>query len=206
MRKILIIDDHPVVLAVMAAIAQNVFPDACVAALDCLAEAEKLLAANVFDLALVDLGMPGCIGIGALTALRVVAPTAIAVVISANEEPATIRAALDAGAKGYIPKTAKLPVIAAALRLIATGGTYVPPQALSEVQAVPDTPISCLTDRQREVLCLIAQGLANKAIAKQLRIAEDTVKQHAKAVYAALGISSRSQAVRAADRFGIKLN
>lgn len=207
MRKVLIVDDHPMVLQVMTAIAQKAFPDACVIATDSFAEAEKLAGSgDPLHLTLLDLGLPGWSGIGALVRFRTIAPGVTTVVISANEEGTVVRAALDAGARGYIPKTAKPPVIAMALHLVAAGGIYVPPQALAEARPAAEPHGAALTDRQRAVLCLIAQGLANKEIAKQLRIAEDTVKQHAKAVYAVLGISSRSQAARAAERRGIKLD
>ena len=201
MRSIAIVDDHPMVLMVMTTIAQSVFPDASIVGLDCFVELQKLVSGgNALDLALLDLGLPGCAGISALTHFRAIAPEVGTVVISANEDSAVVRAALDAGARGYIPKTAKPPVVASALRLVASGGIYVPPQALAETSHAAE--LKALTDRQQDVLRLIAQGLANKEIAKKLSIAEDTVKQHAKAVYAALGITSRSQAVR----FGIKLD
>lgn len=207
MRTILIVDDHPIVLQVMTAIAQKAFPDASVNAIDSFAEAEKLVrSGDPLHLTLLDLGMPGWSGISALVRFRSIAPDVVTVVISANEEAAIVRGALDAGARGYIPKTAKPPVIASALHLVAEGGIYIPPQALSEMLSPGEVHGSRLTDRQREVLHLIGSGLTNKEVAKQLRISEDTVKQHAKVIYATLGISSRSQAVRVADRFGIKLD
>src|SRR5262249_48840124 len=97
-------------------------------------------------------------------------------------------------------------VIASALQLVAAGGVYIPPQAIGaqscgEVKA----QLPMLTGRQLDVLRLITRGFANKDIAAQLRIAKDTVKQHAKAVYSALGVANRSQAARAVERRGINL-
>lgn len=206
MRNVLVVDDHPIVLEVMGAMAHAVFPAAAIWRAGSFEEAAAAAAAvDGLDLALIDLGLPGCSGIEALSRFRELVPEVTAVVISANEEPSVVVAALEAGARGYIPKTSKPDVISAALRLVAAGGVYVPPQALGDAAASSAPRSSALTDRQLEVLRLITQGLANKEIAKQLRIARETVKQHAKAVYAALGIASRSQAARAAERRGIKL-
>jgi DNA-binding NarL/FixJ family response regulator len=113
--------------------------------------------------------------------------------------------ALDMGAVGYVPKTHAPPLIAAALRVVSEGGIYVPPQAINGHANGSESPLP-LTGRQLDVLRLIVEGMANKEIARHLRIAKDTVKQHAKAVYAVLGIATRSQAARAAERRGIKLD
>lgn len=152
---------------------------------------------------MLDLGLPGCAGIEALTRMRAAAPEARIVVVSATEERDVILAALRAGAAGYVPKTSKPGVVTAALRLVAAGGVYVPPQTLGDV---PAAARKALTGRQLEVLRLLARGLANKEIARNLRIGQETVKQHARAVYAALGVSRRAQAGRAAERRGIKLD
>jgi len=205
MNNVLIIDPHPVVLEMMTAIARAEFPNARIRATPCLNDALKLAGAEPIDLALLDLGLPGCEGISALVKFRRAAPGVWVVVFAASEDRAVVLAALEAGAKGYIPKTSQPLVISAALRVVAAGSTYVPPQALSDAPFADPAPVA-LTERQRDVLRLIARGLANKEIAKELHIAKDTVKQHAKAVYQALGIGSRSQAARAAERCGIRLD
>ena len=207
MKKILIVEDHPIVLEVMTALVHSVFPDAEVHCSDDCGEAEKIAASiGDLDLALVDLGLPGCAGIWSVTRLLEIVPQTAVVAISAIEEREVILAVLEAGARGYIPKTSKREIICAALRLVAAGSTYVPPQALSTLRCGEvEAQVPVLTGRQLDVLRLITRGFANKEIAAQLRIAKDTVKQHAKAVYTALGVASRSQAVRAAERRGIKL-
>lgn len=207
MKKILIVEDHPMVLDSLGLVVQSVFPDVTIYhASDC-SEAESIAGSvSDLDLALLDLGLPGCAGIGSLTCMRELAPALTIVVVSATEEREVVLAALDAGARGYIPKSSKPEVICAALRLIAAGSIYVPPQAISALpcgEIRPQAP--SLTGRQLDVLRLITRGFANKEIAAQLRIAKDTVKQHARAVYTALGVANRSQAVRAAERRGIKL-
>jgi DNA-binding NarL/FixJ family response regulator len=163
-------------------------------------------AAGRIDLVLLDLGLRGCAGIASLTLFRDACPEVPVVVLSASEERATVTAALAAGAAGYLPKTSPIPVISAALQLVAAGGRYVPPQALElEPDGERDEQRVPLTERQQDVLRLIAKGLANKEIARHLNIARDTVKQHTRAVYAALGVAGRAQAAHVAGRRGIKL-
>lgn len=209
-NRILIVDDHPLVLTVLGAVVQAVFPNAQTRSVASLEEALDAASATP-DLVLLDLGLPGCTGIAALTRILAAHAAARVIVVSATETRDTILAALEAGAAGYIPKTSKPDVFVAALRLVAAGGTYVPPQALPLEPPIPAEPVVAerrgeLTERQREVLRLIAKGMGNKEIARNLCIAHDTVKQHAKAVYAALGVGSRLQAARVAESLGIKLD
>ena len=126
------------------------------------------------------------------------------VVLSGTLDRSSILRALDEGAVGYIPKTSTAEVMVAALKLIAAGGTYVPPEALDEPAArraqgaEPE-----LTQRQKDVLRLILKGYNNERIASELAIAPNTVKQHAHAIFTALGVSSRAEAVIAATRQGL---
>ena len=209
MKSILIVDDHPLLLRGLDAVARSVFPEARVrTAASCEEALEIARSADAPDLVLLDLSLPGCAGIMALERFRQVQPSMRIVVVSSSEERELVLAALEEGAAGYIPKTSQPEIFIAALRLVAAGGIYVPPQALrAEVPAsVVYQRKTELTERQREVLRLIARGMGNKEIARQLRIAKDTVKQHAKAVYAALGVAGRAQAARAAESRGIKLD
>jgi DNA-binding NarL/FixJ family response regulator len=211
MKNVLIVDDHPLLLEILGAVARNVFPDARIRTAENCEEALEAVHSDhdAPDLVLLDLGLPGCAGITALERLREAQPSTRVVVVSSSEERELILAALEAGAAGYIPKTSRPEVFTAALRLVAAGGIYVPPQALrAEIPAavVYQSRKTELTERQRDVLRLIAKGMGNKEIARSLRIAKDTVKQHAKAVYAALGVAGRAQAARAAETRGIKLD
>jgi DNA-binding NarL/FixJ family response regulator len=200
-NRVLVVDDHPLVALIMVEQARAAFPGAQVGTAGSVTEAIE--RGEGVDIVMLDLGLPGCTGIEALTRMRAAHPEARVIVVSAIEERAVILAALEAGAVGYIPKTSRPGVVTAALRLIAEGGVYVPAQALKHERAA-DEPIG-LTGRQMEVLRLLARGLGNNEIAQSLRIAKDTVKQHAKAVYAALGVNGRAQAGRAAQQRGIKL-
>jgi len=203
--EVLIVDDHPILHEVLGAVARSVFRDAQLHFAKNLEEAfECAREGAAIELTLLDLGLPRYTGMEALVAFRRAFPHVRTVVVSATEDRATVLRALELGAVGYVPKTHAPPLIAAALRLVAEGGTYVPPQAIDD--GVGREREAQLTGRQLDVLRLIAKGMANKEIAQHLRIARDTVKQHAKAVYAALGITARSQALLAAERRGIKLD
>lgn len=207
-HKVLVVDDHLLAHQVLGAVARAVFRGAKVLFAQDLHEALQLTAdAGGVDLVLLDLGLPGRSGIDALAAFRERFPSPKVIVVSATEDRASVVQALEASASGYVPKTHAVPLVAAALRVVAEGGTYVPPQALRQegVEQAPEAPPR-LTKRRRDVLRLIVQGLSNKQIARQLRIGTETVKHHASAVYAALRIASRREAARAAERRGIKLD
>lgn len=201
--NVLIVDDHPMILEVLAAVLQKTFVDPTVLMAKDLDEALKQARSmEQLDLVLLDLGLPACLGLDPLIAFRAEFPHVRVVVVSATEDRASVLGALDAGAAGYVPKTHTPPLICAALRLVADGGTYIPPQLLQKCRVEPHD----LTERQLDVLRLIVKGLANKEIACRLCIAKDTVKQHAKAVYASLGVPNRAGAAQAAQRRGIKLD
>lgn len=153
------------------------------------------------DLVLVDLRMPGMSGAEALSALRDGFPDAKVAVVSAWEERADILGALSAGVHGYIPKSLSSAEIAAALKSILDGQIYVPPIIGNRAPGdKPDhTPAQLgqdkLTARQREVLTELLKGQASKEIARTLDIAEGTVKIHLAAIYRALGVRTRAEAI-----------
>jgi DNA-binding NarL/FixJ family response regulator len=205
---VLLVDDHPILHETLRAVVASVAPEAQF-------HGETSLGAGVsrgrqlkdLQLVMLDLLLPGCTGIDALTQFLKVLPRARVVVISATEDPDIVRAALDAGAVAYLPKTSSPKVIADALQAVLQGGTYVPPQAMGVVPQVR-SPLSLadlgITERQADVLKLVTKGLPNSEIARQLNIAENTVKQHAHAAYRALGVSSRTEAMVALARMGIR--
>jgi len=202
---ILLVDDHPIIhqvmgIAVRAAVSEATLHTA-VNLDDGLLRARELPG---LELVLLDLGLPGCCDIQALTRFRNSFPHLTVVVISEVDESRCINAALDAGAKGFIPKTSSAKVMIAAIRLVLDGGSYIPPEARWAAIGVSGTPVPAqhfgararlLTGRQTEVLRLVAKGYHNRQIAKELAVCEGTVKQHLHAAFAALGISSRTQAV-----------
>ncbi len=162
---------------------------------------EMLTNDGAGDLILVDLRMPGMSGAEALAALRDGFPDAKVAVVSAWEERAEIIAALNAGVHGYIPKSLPSSEIAAAIRSILDGGIFVPPSLGKREPGAAVRPAGGsnggdkLTARQKEVLNELLKGQASKEIARSLDIAEGTVKIHLAAIYRALGVRTRAEAI-----------
>jgi DNA-binding NarL/FixJ family response regulator len=199
--NVLIVDDHPMVLEYLSSAVGKALPDAIVRTAGDLAAALELAGEVRVDMVLLDLGLPGCGGIESLLRFRKAQPDVRAVVVSAEDDQASVRGALAAGAVGFIPKASSPKVVVNALRLVAEGGRYIPPEALvarpggdgeSAAQAQ-------LTERQRAVMIRMLKGHSNGQIAKELGITESTAKQHAHAVYAAFGVSSRADLILAAS-------
>jgi DNA-binding NarL/FixJ family response regulator len=207
--RALVIDDHPLIHEIMPAVLRKALGEIDVATEATLEDGLARAATEAPDLVLLDLGLPGCEGLDAVGRFRMRFPELPFVVLSANVDRESILGALDAGAIGYITKTSTPDVMIAALKLVAAGGTYVPPEALEDevIRTRPRRRTGCpdLTDRQREVLGLILKGYDNGRIASTLDIAPNTVKQHAHAIFVQLGVSTRAQAVIAAARLGLRL-
>lgn len=207
--KILVIDDHPLVSDALRHLARRLGPDAMVlAAPRCEAGFAIGDEHPDLDLVLLDLHLPGLSGVPALREWRRRFPAVPVVVISASEEQAAVLAAMAAGAAGFIPKSSPSDVMLSALNLVLSGGRYVPAQAIEGAQR-PRKSASVsinrlgLTQRQIEVLRLLAQGKPNKLICRELGLAERTVKAHVTAVFRALKVTSRTQAALAATRLGL---
>jgi len=211
--KVLIVEDHPLVREILHSVATEAFGEPLIEMAGSFAEAaEKARTAGKLDLALLDLGLPDCGGIDTFKRFRRLQSGARVVVFSEIDDPSCVAAAMEGGACGFLSKTMTRPVILAALQLVAAGGIYMPPQVMGGRRPAAQAPHRRsrnrnrnrdLTHRQLDVLRLIAKGLRNKQIAERLKIAEDTVKQHARAAYGALGVSSRTQAMSAVSRRGI---
>jgi DNA-binding NarL/FixJ family response regulator len=166
------------------------------------------------DLVLLDLNMPGMDGLTAVMTFRDRFPDLPLVVLSASEEHDNIQAVLDAGAMGFVPKSSSTQVMLGALRLVLSGGPYIPPMLLQRAQYAIDPPAKTpqrtiptagamddLTPRQFEVLEALAEGLSNKLIGRKLELSEGTVKVHLAAIFRALDAKNRTDAViRAQDR------
>jgi len=204
--NVLIVDDHPIVAEYLRAAAGRAMPEASVRTTNNLEDALDRMSEEPAELVLLDLGLPGCGGIESLLRFRGAYPEARVVVITSEDASIVIRGALAAGAAGFIPKTAGPQVMVNALRLVAEGGRYVPPEVLG---AGPDEPAApstsapgALTVRQRELLDQLLKGRTVAQAAHELGIAEATAKHHAQAVYAAYGVSSRADLILAATRAG----
>jgi DNA-binding NarL/FixJ family response regulator len=161
------------------------------------------------DLALVDLTMPGMQGVASIAAVRADFPTVPLIVVSGVDAPAQVQAVLRTGAAGYIPKSALSQVMLQAIRLVLAGGQYLPPEVMLDADPAPEAmpasrsaaraaapaPLALLSPRQREVFELLAQGLSNKMIARQLDISEGTVKSHVATIFDVLNVHNRVAAV-----------
>jgi DNA-binding NarL/FixJ family response regulator len=204
--RALVIDDHPLIHEIMPSVLAKALGEVAVAT-EATLEAGLACASSgeAPDLVLLDLGLPGCEGLDAISRFRMQFPELPVVVLSASCDRESILGALEAGAVGYIPKTSKPEVMIAALKVVAAGGTYVPPEALEEPKGAPRRRSGRLdlTERQKDVLRLILKGYNNERIASELSIAPNTVKQHAHAIFTAFGVSTRAEAVIAAARHGL---
>lgn len=196
--KILIADDHSLFREGLAHVLAGLDTDIeLLHAADCTRAIELATAHADLDLVLLDLNMPGMNGMDALQRLCDGFPALPVVILSASTRRADMQHALDIGAMGFVPKDATGQQMIQALRLVLAGGVVVPPAL---VRADADDWRADLTERQREVLALLARGLVNKEIARTLDLAEATVKMHITAIMKLLGVSNRTQAVLAAQR------
>jgi DNA-binding NarL/FixJ family response regulator len=199
--RVLVVDDYPVVRTGLAAvIAQQ-------ADLEMVAEAENgARAVELFrelrpDVVLMDLRMPVMSGIEAIQAIVAEFPAARILALTTYEGDGDIRRALDAGARGYLLKDMLLTDILPAVRAVHRGERVIPPAvAVRLAEFPPDTE---LTERELEVLALVARGLANKEVAREIGRTDETVKLHLKHIFAKLGVADRTSAVTTAISRGL---
>jgi len=208
--RVLLIDDHPLFREGLKGLLLGLEPSVQVEQAGSV-DAAEALQGQAFDLVLMDLHMPGSQGMEALSRTKALFEASAVVVVSGDESPSTIQRAIQHGAAGYVPKTTDPSVTIQALRLVLAQGTYLPPEALrqpgSGVDAPPATPEPApssahspnwpqeLSPRQLAVLRCLLQGKPNKVIAREIGIAEGTVKAHLWAVYQLLGVNNRAQAM-----------
>lgn len=203
--RILLADDHPVVRDGLAAMLATQPDFEVVGEAGNGAEAVTEAARLRPDVVLMDLEMPALDGIEAIRRLREADPSAQVVVLTAFDTDERIVGAIQAGAQGYLLKGAPRAEIFAAIRTVSSGGALIPPviasKLLRQVRAAeqPDA----LTAREREVLALVAAGLANGEIAERLSIRERTAKFHVSSILSKLGAKNRTQAVRLARERGL---
>lgn len=208
--KILVVDDHPLIVHAL----EQVLPDLD-GGLDVLAAASRdetlAMLARHPDCALIllDLALPGAHGLDLLAELRRSLPRLPIVVLSATHDRATIGSALAAGARGFIAKTADAAGMLDAIRTVLAGGRHVTRDiAPTRRRSIAGVSIEVLglTQRQSEVMVLLAQGKPNKMICRDLRLSEGTVKVHVSAILKALNVHSRSQVIAELARRGIDVD
>lgn len=204
--RIVIADDHPLFrdalrLAVQDALADVIFDDAgsLKEALDILTTTDEV------DLVLLDLKMPGVQGFSGLMLMRAQFPLVPVVVVSGSEESSVISRAVSLGALGFIPKSAPVADMQAAISAVLKGDVWLPEnvdltaQGNSEIDDLARR-LCTLTPQQTRVLMMLREGLLNKQIAYELSVSEATVKAHVSAILQKLNVDSRTQAVIAASR------
>jgi DNA-binding NarL/FixJ family response regulator len=223
--RVLVIDDHPLILTALQNVIEGMAGDvAVVGVAGARAAREALGADDSFDLVLLDLRLGDADGFDVLVELRNGWPAIPVVVVSASDRSADVIRAIDLGAMGFVPKQASNETLTDALRVVMSGGIYVPPMTMGGSDESPADPARAgareghawppgmdalkpatlanfkLTPRQADVLGLLLRGQSNKLIARELDVSVETVKDHVAAVLRALNVNSRTQAVLAVSQ------
>lgn len=206
-HRLVIADDHPLFRGALRVSISGLLEKADIAEAGTFDDAVALLdgGGNDIDLLLLDLAMPGMRGFSGLMYMRAQYPSVPVIVVSANDDPATIRRCMGFGASGFIPKTLGVEVMRTAISRVLAGGIWTPPDvdlgAGSDAESAElMARMATLTPQQVRVLMMLSEGLLNKQIAYQLGVSEATVKAHVSAILQKLGVESRTQAVIAAAK------
>jgi two-component system, NarL family, nitrate/nitrite response regulator NarL len=197
--KILIVDDHPLFRAGFHAVLEQSALDAAVLSVSSIQEALQILQRDAdVGLVLLDIHLRGDDGFNALKVIGTKFPTTACIMISGDEQDGIAARAVAAGASGFIPKSFTADEMVAAIQKVLAGDVFVPEKA-PDIHA---NESGALTLRQLEVITMLGRGCSNKEIARALDVAERTVKAHVSAVFEALNVRNRTQAVLAAQRRG----
>ena len=199
--RVLVADDHPVVRAGLAAVLVQQ------ADLELVGEAENgeravaLYREHQPDVCLMDLRMPVMDGVEAIRTITTEFPSARILALTTYEGDADIRRALEAGARGYLLKDMLLTDVIRAVRAVRRGERVIPNAVAARLAEFPER--SELTERELEVLQLVARGLSNKEVARVIGRTDETVKIHLKNTFAKLGVADRTEAVTVALTRGL---
>ncbi len=208
--KVLLVDDHPLfrrgVAAVLAGREDLEVVGEAKDGMEGVEKAKELAP----DVVVLDLQMPRCGGVEAARLLQAVQPQANILILTVSDKEADLFSAIAAGARGYILKNAEPEELAQAVVHIAKGGVIVSPSMAEKLltefktdESHKDRPASVLSQREGEILQLLARGASNKEIASTLIISENTVKTHLRSILDKLHLANRSQAAAYAVRAGL---
>lgn len=205
MIRIVIADDHAVVRAGLTQLLATFADVELVGAAANGEEAVALCAERLPDVVLMDLEMPVLDGIEATRKIRAAQPEVAVVVLTSFSDRERILRALDAGAAGYLLKDAEPDELSRAIGAAARGEAPLDPKAARALLSAHRAPQAAdtLSDREREVLAMVGEGLPNKVIAQRLSISEKTVKAHLTSVFRQIGVTDRTQAALWAERNGV---
>lgn len=199
--RILIVDDHPLLREGLSAVLESQGDITVVGEADDGAKAVTAFRALQPDITLMDLQMPNLNGVAAISAIRREFPKARIIVLTTYGGDAQALKALKAGASGYLLKNTVRKELLDAIRTVRSGRRYLPPEIATEIAIhAVDEP---LTGREVDILKLIAVGEANKQIARQLGVSDETVKSHLKSIFIKLDVADRTHAVTVAAKRGI---
>lgn len=210
---VLMVDDHVMFLQGLKNLLVLLSPGLKLDASSDLENALQRVRQCAYDLVLLDWHLAECDGESSLRRLREAGCLARIVVLSGETNGPLIRSTVEMGAAGFIPKRYSSELMVAALEQVLAGRIFLPAEALNDAQAatrqrrIEDDPrFAGLTPRQIDVYLAAARGLPNKLIARQLGIAESTVKTHLTAVFGVLGVRNRTEAAYQASRDGLRID
>ena len=207
--NVLMVDDHVMFLQGMKNLLNVLVPELRVETTGDIGHAAQLVQLTDFDLVLLDWHLNDCDGAESIRRLRDAGCMARVVVLSGETNGALIRQSVELGAAGFIPKKYSSEMMVAALRHVLDGRIFLPTETAQPQRdaaaATTDPRLAGLTARQMDVYRAATRGLPNKLIARQLDIAESTVKAHLTAVYSALGVRNRTEAAYQASREGLQI-
>jgi DNA-binding NarL/FixJ family response regulator len=204
--RIVVVDDHPVVRQGLVAVLEDQADFEVVGSFGSAREAVQHVARLAVDVVLLDLEMPELDGVESIPLIHKERGQAGVLVFTAYDTEERVLGAIRAGARGYLLKGASADEIARAVRAVHGGGSYLEPRVAARLTAEVATPHrsgTTLSEREREVLRLVADGLPSKQIARELSISERTVKFHVNSIFHKLGAENRAQAVALAAQRGL---
>lgn len=206
--KTIVVDDHPLYLDAACSQLKRAFPAAEVQAFTTFDDAVATLNEHGADLVMVDFSMPGMDGAESVRQIVEAANGKPVLVMSGVASPLDITACIEAGARGYLPKSMAGQVFVDAVSVVLHGGTYIPAEFIGALRAAaqaPDEPdaFAQFSRRDRDLLRLIAAGASNKEIAIRLDLQEVTVKSYLTRLFARMGVKNRSQAAVLASRMSL---
>ena len=218
--KYLIVDDHALVTGALSMMILDREPQAEIHTAGTAADAIELVRreGDNTDLLILDLSMPGVTGTELMEEIVRIQPMLKILVVSGLVDQQSIMRVLQLGAAGFVPKSLDTDMLTAAIDFVLKGGVFIPSKLLAESQRAgffnqaaslkstnAEEPVH-LTERQKDVLMLLAQGAPIKRICRDLNLSEGTVKTHVAAIYRAFGASNRTEALLAARRAGFDID